>query len=159
MVPAPLIALAQRFAAFGFAWWALAEGRGGWLAGTLAVGLATAASVALAGLRPSRLRPLAALRLLPWFLWRSLIAGLDVALRTLRTRPRIAPAFVSVRLRLADPAARVLLADAMCLLPGTLSAALEGEHLELHVLDRASPVERELRAMEERVAALLGLDL
>lgn len=156
----PFTAFAQRAALMAALWWALAEGRAeSWLLGVPVIAAAAAASFVLQGGARWRLRPLVALRVLPWFLGRSLLAGADVALRLLRPRPRIAPGFVALRTRLADPAARVLLADAMSLVPGTLSAGLRGEELQLHVLDRAAPVHEELRATEARVAALLGVAL
>lgn len=159
-LPAIAVAIAQRVALMAALWWAITQGRSeSWLFGAPVIVAAVAASFALQGRRRWRLRPLAAARILPWFLARSLAAGADVALRVLRPRPRIAPAFVVVRTRLADPAARVLLADAMSLLPGTLSAGLHGDALELHVLDRAVPVADEVRAIEARIAGLLGLSL
>lgn len=159
--PARLVtALLQRAALFAVLWWALAEGRAGaWLVGVPVVAAAAAASLVLQGSEPWRLRPLAALRSLAWFARRSLLAGVDVALRALRPRPGLAPGFVTVRPRLADPAARVLLADALSLVPGTLSVELRGEELELHVLDLAAPTEREVRELEAHIAAALGLRL
>lgn len=99
----------------------------------------------------------AALRALAWFGWRSLLAGWTVALRALRPRPDLAPGFITLRPRLRDPAARVLLANALSLMPGTLSVELRGDDLELHLLDCTAPIEPELRALEARIAAMLGL--
>ena len=62
-----------------------------------------------------------------------------------------------MRPRLADPSARVLLADALSLVPGTLSVELREDELELHVLDLAAPTEREVRELEAHIAAALGL--
>jgi multicomponent Na+:H+ antiporter subunit E len=140
-------------------WWVVAEGRGGWLVAAPVILAAAAASLALQPAGRRRLRLLAAARVLPWFLGRSLAAGADVALRAFAPRPRIDPGFVRLRTRLADPAARVLLADTLSLVPGTLSAGLDGDALELHVIDRGVPVERSVREAEARVAALLGLPL
>jgi multicomponent Na+:H+ antiporter subunit E len=159
-LPAIAIAIAQRATLMALLWWAITQGRTeSWLFGAPVIVAAVAASIALQGRQRWRLRPLAAARILPWFLARSLLAGVDVALRVLRPQPRIAPAFVVVRTRLTDPGARVLLADSMSLLPGTLSAGLRGDALELHVLDRAAPAVREVRAIETRIAELLGLRL
>ncbi|HUG76772.1 MAG TPA: Na+/H+ antiporter subunit E [Burkholderiales bacterium] len=155
-----LHALVQRIAVFAALWWALAEGRAeAWLVGAPVIAAAVGASLVLQGKAPWRLRPLAALRSLAWFARRSLVAGVDVALRALRPHPGLAPGFVTVRPRLADPAARVLLADALSLVPGTLSVELREDGLELHVLDRAAPTEREVRELEAHIAAALGLRL
>lgn len=153
-------AIAQRAALLAALWWALTEGNAqAWLVGAPAIGAAILASFFLQGRAPWRVRPLAGLRTMAWFAGRSLAAGFDVALRALRPRPGLAPGFVAVRSRLGDPAARVLLADALSLVPGTLSVALRGAELELHVLDRAAPIEREVRELEARIAAFLGVAL
>jgi multicomponent Na+:H+ antiporter subunit E len=47
----------------------------------------------------------------------------------------------------------------LSLVPGTLSVELRGGELELHLLDRAAPIERELRELEAHIAAALGLRL
>lgn len=139
-------------------WWILVEGRAeAWLFGTPVVLAAALASVALGGARGLRPRAGPALRALAWFTGRSLLAGADVALRALKPRIILAPAFVVVRTRLRDPAARVLLADSLSLLPGTLCAELEGDAITLHVLDRDAPVERAVREIEARIADALGL--
>jgi hypothetical protein len=56
-------------------------------------------------------------------------------------------------------AGRVVLANALNLLPGTLSVSLEGEHLRLNVLDTRRPIVAEVRAAERHVARMLGLQL
>jgi multicomponent Na+:H+ antiporter subunit E len=155
-----LIAFAQRAALMAVLWWAIAEARpGAWLIGLPLIAAAALASLALQGAGPWRLRPLDAARSAAWFLRRSLAAGFNVALLALRPRPRLAPGFVTIRSRLRDPDARVLLAGAMSLVPGTLCAGLRDGELELHLLDRTAPVEREVREMEARIAAALGLPL
>jgi multicomponent Na+:H+ antiporter subunit E len=154
-----LLALAQRAGLLALLWWALAEGQAdAWLFGMPVIAAAALASIALQP-RPWRIRPFAALGALGWFLRRALAAGFDVALRAMAPRPRLAPGFVTLRSRLGDPAARVLLANALSLLPGTLSAGLHGAELELHLLDRDVPVEGDVREMEARIAAALGLEL
>lgn len=153
-------AFVQRAALLAALWWALAEGRAeSWWIGVPAIAAGALASLALQGSRPWPMRPLAVLRSLAWFARRSLLAGFDVALRALRARPGLAPGFLVLRSRLRDPAACVLLANALSLLPGTLSVELSGERLELHVLDRAAPVERQMRELEARIADLLGVAL
>lgn len=64
-------------------------------------------------------------------------------------------------MRHPDPAGagRVVLANTLNLLPGTLSMGLEGEHLRLHVLDTHRPIVAEMRTAERRVARMLGLQL
>lgn len=136
-------------------WWVLAGGSA-WAFGLPVVALAVGASMALQPTRRLHVRPLALLRFLAFFALRSLIAGFDVARRAFSPGPRIAPAIVNHRLRLPAGPTRVFLADTMSLLPGTLSAALDGDRLRLHVLDSGLPHEQELRAAEAAVAALFN---
>jgi multicomponent Na+:H+ antiporter subunit E len=136
-------------------WWVLA-GDTAWLFGLPVVALAVGASMALQPTRHLHIRPLGLLRFLAFFALRSSRAGFDVARRALSPGLPIAPAIVDHRLRLRSGAARVFLADTMSLLPGTLTAALAGDRLRLHVLDTGLPHEQELRAAEAAVAALFG---
>lgn len=96
---------------------------------------------------------------LGYFLRAAWSGGWDVAKRALHPRPALAPAFVDVPTRLPPGAARLFLAAALSLLPGTLSVKLGAGHIRLHVLDRRQPVEPETARLEARVAALFGLDL
>lgn len=155
-----LSSLALRAALAAALWWVLVEGRSeAWLFGApLVLGVALA-SLALRGAQSTRLRARPALGSLAWFLHRSLAAGLDVALRALKPRMPLAPGFIAIHTRLREPAARVLLANSLSLLPGTLSAELHGAELTLHVLDCAAPVEHDVHEIEERIAALLGVAL
>jgi multicomponent Na+:H+ antiporter subunit E len=75
---------------------------------------------------------------------------------TLRPRLCLRPDMHEYGLRLQSPAARVLLANILNLMPGTLSAGLDGERLRLHVLSSELSVEDTLRDTERRVAALFG---
>lgn len=155
-----LTALATRAALAAVVWAILVEGRAdAWLFGLPVVIAATLASLWLRPPEPLRLRPAASLRALVWFLGRSLVAGVDVAARALRPRMPLAPGFMTIRTRLKDPAARVLLADALTLLPGTLSAGLQDEAIELHVLDRGAPIEQNVRELEGRIAESFGESL
>jgi multicomponent Na+:H+ antiporter subunit E len=158
--PRHLSAFAWRATAAAALWWIVAEGRAeAWVFGVPLVAGAALTSLWLRGPRPWRPRAGAALGSLGWFLRRSLFAGLDVALRALKPTIALAPGFVALRTRLREPGARVLLADSLSLLPGTLCAELRGAELTVHVLDVAGPIERDVREIEERIAALLGVEL
>jgi multicomponent Na+:H+ antiporter subunit E len=155
----PVVALLVRTAVFAALWWVVAEGRSAWAFGLPAAALAALASLALQPSSRHHVRPLAALRLLRFFLWRSLLGSIDVAGRALRPRMPLRPAFEQHVLRVATPGARVLLVDLLSLMPGTLSVALQGDALLLHVLDTRLPIERDLRRLEQLVAALFGASL
>lgn len=103
--------------------------------------------------------PLGLAQLLPFFLWHSLRGGIDVARRALAPRLRLRPIQVSYRLRLPAGPATILMANLTSLLPGTLSVAVDDYALWVHVLDSSSDVQRDLAALERRVAALFGLRL
>jgi multicomponent Na+:H+ antiporter subunit E len=83
--------------------------------------------------------------------------GLDVARRTLAPRLRIQPGFKNYRLQLNDPSARILFTNCLSLLPGTLAARLDGNHVELHLLDAGEDPEPGLRRLEQAIARLFGL--
>lgn len=139
-------------------WWVLADGAG-WAFGVPVIALAVGTSMVLQPTRRVHIKALGLLRFLAFFALRSPRAGFDVARRAFAPGLPIAPAIVEHRLRLPPGPARVFLADTMSLLPGTLSAALAGDRLCLHVLDTGLPHESELRAAEVAVAALFGQTL
>lgn len=82
--------------------------------------------------RPGRL-----LRLLGVFLTAVLVANLTVAVLILAGPRRLRPAFVVVPLDLRDELAISLLANLVCLTPGTVSARLSADRRQLlvHALD------------------------
>ena len=148
----------------GVVWWALVEGDAAVLGyGLVLVPLAVATSVALVPPAPSRGAPLrrgrAAVGLLGWFLWQSLLGGADVGRRAVRRPVDLDPGLEVYPWRTADPTARVLVAGLNGLMPGTLSVDLEETCLRLHVLDRAVDTRAQLAELERRVAAVLGVPL
>ncbi|MFD2110546.1 Na+/H+ antiporter subunit E [Thiorhodococcus fuscus] len=96
------------------------------------------------------------LAFLPFFLRESFRGGADVARRILRPRMRIAPGFQTYRMRLSQPAARVLFLDCISLLPGSLSADRHQDVIQVHLLDASLDVTPELADLERRVAAIFG---
>lgn len=86
-------------------------------------------------------QPLKLLRFGAVFLFDILIANLAVAWLILRGPRVLRPAFVVVPLDLQDELAISLLANCICLTPGTVSARLAADrrHLLVHVLDCADP--------------------
>ena len=130
-------------------WWLLTDGSpGSWLIGLPAV----ATALWLFGPAKLRLSPVGLLRFLPFFIGNSIRGGLDVALRTLAPEPRVNPELAYYRVSLQSPQARLLFANCVNLLPGTLAADLERDRLRLHLLDRAMNPRQELRPLEQAVA-------
>jgi multicomponent Na+:H+ antiporter subunit E len=95
----------------------------------------------------------------PYFLWESFRGGIDVARRVIGCRVDVDPGYHSYLLALARPGARVFFLDVVSLLPGTLSADIEGDRLLVHMLDRRQDPSRELARLERRVAAVFGEQL
>jgi multicomponent Na+:H+ antiporter subunit E len=139
-------------------WWVLTQGRAdSWLVGVPAVAVATLTSLQLGAHARSRFSLPGLLRFLAMFVVESVRGGVDVARRTLGYRLRIRPGFRRYRLHLRDSRARVLLVNCISLLPGTLASNLDGEHLEVHVLDVGEDPGPDLRRLEQAVAGLFGV--
>lgn len=96
------------------------------------------------------------LRFLPYFLIQSITSGIDVLCRTLAPTPRITPGFLSFTTWLPPGSPRVLFANTISLLPGTLSVDLDGDLLTIHALDLTAPVTTSLAELEIRVADVFG---
>jgi multicomponent Na+:H+ antiporter subunit E len=149
-----------RGALFALLWWALTDGRAGsWAVGGVAVAFATAASLRLLPPVPTYVSRIGLVRFLVFFVHQSLRGGVQVAWFALRPRMALRPGIREIVLRLPEGISRVLLANTMSLLPGTLSVELDGDRLCLHVLDEAAPIEAEVRTAETRLAQMLGLTL
>ncbi len=111
------------------------------------------------GPAPLRLRWLAVPRFAAFFLGQSLLAGIDVARRTLSPSLPLDPAMRDVHLQLPPGPPRVLLVATLSLLPGSLGVDLHDHQLTLHVLDQRADIEGDVREAERRVGALFGLTL
>jgi len=150
----------RRFLAFGLLWLVLTGADpGGWVLGVGIVAAVAWTSLRIAPPVPGRVRSLAALRSIFFFLRYSLSGGIDVALRAIRPRPGLDPKVLSFDLRIPEGRGCMLVAAIIGLFPGTLATRLEGRRLHLHVLDVSVSVEPQLRELELRVADLFGLPL
>lgn len=149
-----------RLAALALLWPVLTEGDTGtlWL-GALAVVAATLASLVLLPPTGRSWDPLGVLRFAGFFLQRSLVGGIDVALRALRPDLDLDPAFVEYETQLPEGGARVLFSNTVSLLPGTLSAEVRDRRLLIHTLAATPDLRDELRRTEEVVARALGVRL
>jgi len=146
-----VIRLIVRTLGFAALWAILSEGEG-WGVGVPVILTATAVSFLL---MPASRWSLAGLaRFLPYFVWNSLRGGVDVAARALNPRLPIDPAVFRYEMRLDSTEARVLMADTVTLLPGTLSADLQGNVLLVHVLNASGPFMDTLVTLEQRVGDL-----
>ncbi len=151
-------AVSFRIVLFAILWWVITEtATDSWFIGVPVIVLATFASVLLLPSIPLSLSGI--LRFIPFFLWRSLCGGIDVARRALHPRLPISPEIVAYRWRLPPGLPRVFMANVVSLLPGTLSAELDAEYLHVHVLDQMAGFASELNMVEKHVAQVFALKL
>ncbi len=140
---------------FSVLWWVITQGDiGSWLIGLPAVVGASWARIRIGSFAGTRISLLGLVRFVPYFLWESLRGGTDVALRTLAPRVRVKPGFYRYRTGLHASSARTFFAYCVSLLPGTLTAELQDEWLEIHTLNNASEPFAELVRLERVIARL-----
>jgi len=144
--------LARRGIVLSLLWWVLGEGRAdSWGLGAVGIAAALAASAWLLPPRPGRLSWRGVLGFLGYFLVNMTRAGIQVARIALRPRLDLQPALVELALDLPQPGARLLMAGAMGLMPGTVSVDLNGNLLRVHVLDRRLPMAAETIALRQHI--------
>jgi multicomponent Na+:H+ antiporter subunit E len=144
-----------RVATLAGLWWLIAQGRpDAWLVGLPTVAIAALVSVRLGGAALPRLSLAGVPRFVALFLRESLAGGLDVARRTLGAKLRIQPGFRRYRMRLDHASARVLFVNCVSLLPGTLAVELDGDDLEMHLLDASEDPQPQLLQLEQAIAGL-----
>jgi multicomponent Na+:H+ antiporter subunit E len=95
------------------------------------------------------------LTLLPHFLWESVLAGFDVARRSLHPRVPLSPGFVTCPLSFPPGFARNTFATITSLLPGSVAAGEAEGTLAYHCLDDAAPVVEQLWKEERLLARAL----
>lgn len=99
------------------------------------------------------------LRFGPHFVVASILGGVDVAWRSLHPRLPIHPQLIEYQFRLPPGAARVFFISIVSLLPGTVSADVRGDRLQVHVLDCRGPIQQRLAALERVVASLFATNI
>lgn len=93
-----------------------------------------------------------------FFVWQSLLAGWDVARRTLHPALPLHPEILELRIRVPAGAPTWWLMLIITLLPGTLSVRLQHpSRLEVHCLDATQPVADSIHETERRILRLFGL--
>jgi multicomponent Na+:H+ antiporter subunit E len=142
-------------------WWILTGGElRSWIFGVPAVAAAAYLSLKLAPAGGGwRWTAGGVARFVPFFLWQSLSGGVDVAWRAFRPDMPLEPDLIEYEWRLAHAPARVFMAGTVSLLPGTLSAELGDRVLRVHTLVRGPRASEGLERLEERVAALFGVEM
>jgi multicomponent Na+:H+ antiporter subunit E len=127
-----------------------------WLVGLPVVVMASWSVLRLRASADGRFYFVGLLKFIPYFIWESVLGGIDVASRVMRPKMRIAPGFIDYRMRLTQPSARRLFVNSLSLLPGTLAADLDEECLRIHALDRGVGLKDEIVRLERMVSAVYG---
>lgn len=147
----------RRVTLFAVLWWILTGGAAAsWLLGMPVVLVAAWLSRTLWVDPPLSLAGVT--RFVPWFAYQSLAGATDVAKRALRPAMPLHPGLVRHHLRLPQGVCRVSLANVVSMLPGTLSAELDGDELVIHALDTRQDLHEMVRDLEPRIAAVFGLE-
>jgi multicomponent Na+:H+ antiporter subunit E len=153
--PVSVIGLIFRAAVAASVWWVLTGGAAdSWSVGLPAVAAAVWVDHRLSAATGYPWSLSGLVRFAVSFIKFSIAGGLDVIWRAYHPKAPLNPAMVTYPLHLSLPSARHLFAGTVSLLPGTLSVELDKHHLTVHVLDAGRPFERELEAIETRVAAI-----
>jgi multicomponent Na+:H+ antiporter subunit E len=146
----------RRFVVFSFFWFLLVGlDKASWFIGLPAVLFATALSLKLAPSSQYRTSPAGAMRFIPFFLWQSLLGGLDVMRRAFSSPRLLDPALVSYTTLLPEGSARIFFVNTISLLPGTLSARLQGNKITIHIIAGDQPILDNIQVLEHHVAALM----
>lgn len=149
-----------RAAWFAVLWWLLnGGGVSSWVVGGPVVLAATALNLWLQPERPGGWRLAGVLPMAWFFLRESVRGGFDVARRALRPSLPLNPGVLRFNTRLPAGSSRLFFAGLISLVPGTLVLGIEDATVEIHAIEAGPGAEVELRALEERVAALFGVEL
>lgn len=145
-------------AALGVLWWCLTPWDAqAWVIGAPAVLLGTALAAVLAQPVAHRLSPVGALGFAGLFAVGTVAGAVDVARRALHPRMPLAPGFREFALDLPEGPARVLFANSVTLLPGTLSAEIRGDRLLVHSIDTGAELDAALARLRAAVRRLYRL--
>jgi multicomponent Na+:H+ antiporter subunit E len=153
-------AAAIRAALFGLAWVVLSGASSSyWGFALLVIVAATVTSLYMQPAGAWRWTLAGLLRFVPYFAWQSIRGGLDVSRRAFHPRLPVQPDIISYRMRLPQGPQRVFFVNSVNLQPGSAVIEIDGDLLQVHALDVSLPIEENLSALEERVAALFGVTL
>jgi multicomponent Na+:H+ antiporter subunit E len=129
-----------------------------WVFGVPAILLGTVVGLLVTPAPTWRVSVTGAVSFALWFMQQNVRGAVDVSLRAMRTRLVLCPGLIDRHVALPHGAPRILFANALSLLPGTLSARLEGNSLTIHVLDLRDDIDADLRELEGRVRRLFDLE-
>lgn len=147
-----------RLSLLALLWWTLTAGEpASWFIGVPVVVFAAFLSRAVRSPHRVRISLSAALRYVGFFLIESIKGGIDVAARAMLPGQRVAPCFLMYRTTLPAGWPRALFANTVSLLPGTLTADISDDRLNLHALAVDMRPLEGVRACEQAVAAVFKI--
>ena len=82
---------------------------------------------------------------LPVFIWKLILANLDVARRVLSPKIPLNPGIVKIKTDLKGDIGKLTLANSITLTPGTLSIDVENDYIYVHTIDVKGKTEEEKR--------------
>lgn len=126
-----------------------------WIVGVPSIVVAAVIASRFPPARSFKLRWAGLLPFVQFFFHQSILGGWDVARRVLVGRLDIAPGMVTFKTSLPPGPARHLLLNSISLLPGTLSAGIAGNRIEVHAIDITAKPELDLQRLEQRIAGLV----
>lgn len=139
----------RRSALAALLWWILVEGqKEAWALGIPVVLFAVLVSLRLAPPALHRLKIIRLPAFLIFFLWRSLIAGWDIARRIVAPTLPLRPGIITFAVTVPDGAPAWLLQSTLTLLPGTLSVSLRNRTISLHCLDTRIDLDQEIHRLQ-----------
>lgn len=145
---------------FTVVWWILIQGKTDtWFVGLISISLALVTSFILLPPNQYRFSFSGFAHFLIYFFASSLKGGIAVAWMAIRPNPDLHPNIYKITPRLPEGLGRVILANTINLLPGSLSVELTSSNLYVHVLDERQSIETEVRSIEEKIAHMLRLEL
>lgn len=83
---------------------------------------------------------------IPVFIWKLILANLDVARRVLSIKIPLNPGIVKVKTDLKSDFGKLTLANSITLTPGTLSIDVEDDYIYIHTIDVKGKTESENQA-------------
>ncbi len=147
-----------RFLFFSAVWIALTGADiSSWAIGIPVVLLSTSLSLRLTPPSSFRISPVGTLYFIAFFLRQSFHGGFDVMRRALSARQLLNPGLVAYTTFLPQGLARIFFVNSISLLPGTLSAELNGNRVIIHTLDRDLPIWAGIQGLEYHVAVLMQI--
>jgi len=148
------------FFSLALVWLLLTRGAvASWFIGIPAIALALFVKNRLPKLSAFRLSMTAFFPFLFYFMKQSLLGGVDIALRVFQRDMRLSPSFMTYHFRVKNQIARLFFANTISLLPGTLSADIQGDAATIHLLDLKLNNREQLNILEEKVASLFGEEI